>query len=222
MIALRNVYFDYPGGITALSDVSYTIMEGATVVVGPNGSGKTTLLKVAGLLYKPSRGSISVDSVEFWTQPSDVRVRIRRNIVYVHDNPVMVTGSVAENIAYGLILRGVGRSEALEEAYRFLADLKLEWLASRNSKNLSSGEAQLVSLIRALILKPKCLLLDEPTSNLDPDRRRIFVKLIEDYDGVLVVATNDYSLASRIADRIVVMKGGRIVSTDGVELLADM
>jgi energy-coupling factor transporter ATP-binding protein EcfA2 len=222
VIALRNVYFDYPGGITALSDVSYTIMEGATVVVGPNGSGKTTLLKVAGLLYKPSRGSISVDSVEFWTQPSDVRVRIRRNIVYVHDNPVMVTGSVAENIAYGLILRGVGRSEALEEAYRFLADLKLEWLASRNSKNLSSGEAQLVSLIRALILKPKCLLLDEPTSNLDPDRRRIFVKLIEDYDGVLVVATNDYSLASRIADRIVVMKGGRIVSTDGVELLADM
>jgi ABC-type multidrug transport system ATPase subunit len=222
VIALRNVYFDYPGGITALSDVSYTIMEGATVVVGPNGSGKTTLLKVAGLLYKPSRGSISVDGVEFWTQPSDVRVRIRRNIVYVHDNPVMVTGSVAENIAYGLILRGVGRSEALEEAYRFLADLKLEWLASRSSKNLSSGEAQLVSLIRALILKPKCLLLDEPTSNLDPDRRRIFVKLIEDYDGVLVVATNDYSLASRIADRIVVMKGGRIVSTDGVELLADM
>ncbi len=220
MITLRNVYFDYPGGITALSDVNYTIREGATVVVGPNGSGKTTLLKVAGLLYKPSRGSIFVDGVEFWAQPSDVRVRIRRNIVYVHDNPVMVTGSVAENIAYGLILRGIGKSKALEEAYRFLADLKLERLASRNSKNLSSGEAQLVSLIRALILKPRCLLLDEPTSNLDPDRRKVFVKLIEDYEGILVVATNDYGLASKIADRIVVMKDGRIASTDGVELLA--
>jgi ABC-type multidrug transport system ATPase subunit len=220
VITLRNVYFDYPGGITALSDVNYTIREGATVVVGPNGSGKTTLLKVAGLLYKPSRGSIFVDGVEFWAQPSDVRVRIRRNIVYVHDNPVMVTGSVAENIAYGLILRGIGKSKALEEAYRFLADLKLERLASRNSKNLSSGEAQLVSLIRALILKPRCLLLDEPTSNLDPDRRKVFVKLIEDYEGILVVATNDYGLASKIADRIVVMKDGRIASTDGVELLA--
>jgi ABC-type multidrug transport system ATPase subunit len=75
VITLRNVYFDYPGGITALSDVNYTIREGATVVVGPNGSGKTTLLKVAGLLYKPSRGSIFVDGVEFWAQPSDVRVR---------------------------------------------------------------------------------------------------------------------------------------------------
>ena len=220
MIALRNVYFDYPGGITALSNVNYTIREGVTVVVGPNGSGKTTLLKVAGLLYKPSRGSVSVDGVEFWAQPSDVRVRIRRNIVYVHDNPVMVTGSVAENIAYGLILRGMGKSEALEEAYRFLADLRLGWLASRNSKNLSSGEAQLVSLIRALILKPRCLLLDEPTSNLDPDRRRVFVKLIKDYEGILVVATNDYGLASKIADRIVVMRDGRIASTDGVELLA--
>jgi len=223
MIELRGVSFRYPTGVLALNEVSLRIDSNVTVVLGPNASGKTTLLKVLGLIYRPFKGDVVVDGVNFWgLRDEDVRLRIRREVIYVHEKPLLMRGSVADNLMYGLLIREVPKDKAFANVVEFLKRLGLNHILHKKPRELSAGEAQLVSIVRAAVLNPKYLLLDEPTANLDSSKRRLVLNLIREFTSggsKVVIATHDSLLAEKLADSVVLMEGGKAVEVGGREVL---
>ncbi len=199
----RDVWFYYRRGRWVLRGVSVRLEKGSKLVIlGPNGSGKTTLLRILGLLEKPQRGIVVVDGVECG---GGCPASIRRRVVYVHPEPVMLRGSVLYNLAIGLLLRGYDEEDAFEEARSLLRELGLESLEDEQASKLSMGQRMLIHILRAILLKPDYLLLDEPTVYLDRAKRRLLVglveRLVEDGSGV-AVATHDEWLVETLKGEV--------------------
>lgn len=212
-IDLEDVWHRYAGSRGwALRGVSLSLEPGRfTVLAGPNGAGKTTLLKIASAIFKPSRGLVSVDGRDVWGLSGEERLRVRRRIVYVHDKPVMLRGSVAHNVAYGLMLRGLGRDQALGRAADFLESLGMGGLAGLDAKRLSAGQAQMVAIARALVVEPEALLLDEPFSNIDRSRRASLISIFEDYissGGTLAIASHHDDALKMLPGCVAVLREG--------------
>jgi tungstate transport system ATP-binding protein len=187
-----------------------SIQRGETLgVIGPNGAGKSTLLLALAHLIKPTRGEISFDgkSLSEWND-----LEYRRRISFVFQVPLLMDMTVGQNVALGLKFRGVSKQETLERVGRWIKALGVESLAQRRASQLSGGEAQRVSLARALVLNPELLLLDEPFAALDPPTRQ---KLIEDLSGLLaedqrtaVFVTHNLNEAAKLSHRIAVIING--------------
>ncbi len=179
-------------------------------VLGPNGAGKTTLLQVAGLLLRPARGEVLLDGVPAGRDA----LALRRRIAVAMQDALLVEGSVLDNVALGLKLRGVAKREREERAGRWLRRFGIEGVASRPAGKLSGGEAQRASLARAFAVEPELLLLDEPFGGLDQPTRSA---LLDDLDSVLretgvatIFVTHDRDEALRLADRVAVVLDGRL------------
>ena len=213
-IRLKNIWFRYSGmDKWVLENISYEFKEkNIYVVIGPNGSGKTTLFKIASLIYKPLKGSVFTWDRDFWRLKDKEALIFRRKIVYVHEKPVLLHGSVLYNIAYGLIIRGYGKEDAFKKARDYMNELGLTYLLDKNVNELSAGEAQLVSLARALILEPRMIFLDEPLAHIDIEKRKIVLDLIhrlKERAGI-AIATHDIYLAYMLADEIISIENGKI------------
>ncbi|MFH0801565.1 MAG: ATP-binding cassette domain-containing protein [bacterium] len=204
------------GGVDLLLD-----RPGVFVLAGPNGSGKTTLLRILSLLERPDEGQLLMDGlpVNFRSGHSTI-LRLRRRVMMVHAPAVMLRGSVLENIEYGLAVRGVTRKKRLKKAIEVIERLRLKGFERRDAAALSAGETQRVALARALAVSPEVLLLDEPTSNLDP----LSVCLIEETirtmasGGTCVfLATHHLQMAESLAERVWEMKEGSIVRIETFE-----
>ncbi|MGC8875295.1 MAG: phosphate ABC transporter ATP-binding protein [Chloroflexia bacterium] len=182
-------------------------------LVGPSGAGKSTLLRLLNFLEPATTGRIL-----YRGRPLDGRVppETLRRITTVFQRPLLLTGSVAYNVAFGLRLRGLRNTQPTVEA--MLRRVGLLHLARAPVHTLSGGEAQLVALARALVLEPDVLLLDEPTANLDP----YHVGLIEEIvcrenrqRGTTVVwVTHHVFQARRVAHRVGLLLGGQLVEVN--------
>ncbi len=169
----------------------------ATVLTGPNGSGKTTLLRIIGGLEPAEIACAEFDGkmVSFSPYPE----KLRKAIVYVHQHPVLFATSVAANIAYGLRMRGVNGAALNEQVEEAMQWAGVTHLRGHKPKTLSGGEKQRVALARARVLKPKLLLLDEPTANLDGAAREQVAELIPallNEGASILMATHDPALTS--------------------------
>ncbi len=179
-------------------------------VLGPSGSGKSTLLRLLNFLEQPSGGTLIFDG-----QMVDDRLSLeqRRRVTTVFQRPALLRRSVADNIGYGLKLRG----EKLppDELAAWLDRLGLAHLARQRADKLSAGEAQRVALARALVLRPDVLLLDEPSANLDPYNIGLIERLVAEAHaetGMTVVwVTHDIFQARRVAGRVAFLLGGRLI-----------
>jgi tungstate transport system ATP-binding protein len=188
------------------------IQRGETLaVVGPNGAGKSTLLLALASLLKPVKGEIRFDgrSVREWDE-----LDYRRQISFVFQSPLLLDLTVEENVALGLKFRGVSKAESRQRAGMWIKAMGVESLAKRRASQLSGGEAQRVSLARALVLDPELLLLDEPFAALDPPTR---AKLLEDLSALLaadhrtaVFVTHNLNEAAKLSHRIAVMVNGMV------------
>ena len=180
-------------------------------VVGPNGAGKSTLLLVLARLLKPNSGQMLFNGTPAQNESDTV---YRRRIALVMQDPLLFDQSVYENVASGLKFRGVPKSEIQEKVPLWLKRLGVADLAERRAKKLSGGEAQRVSLARALILEPELLLLDESFSALDPPTRK---NLLDDLGNLLretatttVFVTHDLAEAKKLATRMAVIIAGTL------------
>lgn len=191
-------------------------------VLGPSGSGKSTLLALLGLLEQPDAGTVRLAGQKVTTRDRQARLEMAA----VFQRPYLFKGSVSANVAYGLASHGVARSERGPRVAAALARVGLEGYEDRSALSLSGGEAQRVSLARALVLEPRVLLLDEPLASLDPllkqQLTRDFASILRDAGVTVVYVTHDQDEAIVVCDRVVVMKDGRIASEGTVSQVMDL
>jgi tungstate transport system ATP-binding protein len=143
----------------------------------------------------------------------ELPIAVRRRITLVFQRPLLLAGTVRANVEYGLKLRGISQRHARADA--MLERLGLNGLAARTARTLSGGETQLVALARALAVEPEVLLLDEPTSNLDPARVGLVESVIKDVHcqngTTIVMATHNLFQAQRVAGRVLLLLDGRLI-----------
>jgi ABC-type Fe3+/spermidine/putrescine transport system ATPase subunit len=209
-VALRRICKRYPG-VTALDNVELTVEPGEFfTLLGPSGCGKTTLLRTIAGFNRQDSGEILFDDARMDAVPAH-----RRDIGMVYqDYAIFPHKSVAENVAFGLTVRGVPRAEAAQRVARALELVQLGAQAARMPHELSGGQQQRVALARAMVINPKILLMDEPLSNLDAKLRVELRDEIRDLQRSLgittIYVTHDQEEALVISDRICVMQGGRV------------
>jgi len=198
-----------------------TSVSGGTynVVMGPTGSGKSTLIKVIAGAYRPTSGSVIINGEDVTGKPPELR-----GIAYVPQGYALFDHmTVYENIEYGLKVRGVPRGIRASEVRRIAEDLGILNLLNRRVNGLSGGESQKVALARALVIKPKVLLLDEPMSMMDVSTRESLIPLLRSiptkYNTVVVHVTHDRNEAYALADKILVLNNGQLVEENEPEVI---
>lgn len=196
----------------SLGPIDLSIRDGEFfALLGPSGCGKTTLLKMVAGLLEPSSGHLLLGGQRLTNIPAEKRgfgMVFQQALLFPHMN-------VEENIAFGLKMQGVPKSERLSKAREILTAVGLAGFGSRSPSALSGGQQQRVSLARSLVTQPRLLLMDEPFSSLDPeireDMRQLVKMLHRDLKTTILFVTHDRDEASFLADRMGVMKAGRLL-----------
>jgi putative spermidine/putrescine transport system ATP-binding protein len=199
------------GASLAVDAVSLDIAQGEMVVLlGPSGCGKTTTLRMIAGFVAPSAGDILVDGQSIVATP----VHARRMGMVFQSYALFPHMSVAANVAFGLEMRGIAGSARRARVDEMLRLVRLEKFADRRPAQLSGGQQQRVALARALAIEPRLLLLDEPLSNLDASLRQDMareIRLLQKRQNLTaIMVTHDQTEAMSMADRLVVMRDGRV------------
>lgn len=222
MIQLQHIQRDYVMGdqtLHALQDVSLEISKGEYIsIMGASGSGKSTLLNVIGLLDRPTSGQYFIDNKEVTSLNDTELAHIRSTYIgfvfqFFHLVPRL---TAAENVSLPLMLAGVPPSERKQRVDEVLNTLELSSRAHHKPKELSGGQRQRVAIARATIMRPRMILADEPTGNLDHRSGKEVMTLLESLQqqGIsLVVVTHDPEIGQR-ATRHITMLDGRIIKDD--------
>ncbi len=219
MIQLQGIEREFRVGdefVHALDDVTLDLPSGDYIsVMGPSGSGKSTLLNVLGLLDRPDAGTYRLEETETVGLPEERRAELRRNYIgFVFQAFHLVPRlSAADNIGLPMLLAGVGPHERQQRVGEVLTSLDLAERSQHRPNQLSGGQRQRVAIGRAIVMRPRLLLADEPTGNLDQQSGGDVVALLEKLNGdgiTLVVVTHDPAVGRR-ARRRINMLDGRIV-----------
>lgn len=229
MIQVENlvkVFGAAPNEVRALDDVNLTVERGEILaVVGQSGAGKSTLVRCLTLLEQPSSGKIIVGGRVVTDLPAGELRQARRAIgqVFQHAN-LLDNRTAKKNVEYPLEVAGWNKADRAKRAEELLQLVGLGDRQNSFPSQLSGGQAQRVGIARALAASPDVLLCDEPTSALDPsttdDLLELLVKLRDELQVTILIITHDLGVVRRIADRVAVLEGGRIVDSGSVEEVA--
>ena len=210
-IELAGIYKQYPDGTVAVDGINLVIEDGTyCCLLGPSGCGKTTMLRMIAGHEAPTGGEIVIGGENVVGLPP----RERGTAMMFQSYALFPHLSVRDNVAFSLRARGIGKEERYREADRVIEQVQLTSLANRLPAQLSGGQQQRVALARAIVMRPRVLLLDEPLSALDPFlrlRMRSELKKLQRQLGISFIhVTHSQDEALALADRIIVMNGGRI------------
>jgi cobalt/nickel transport system ATP-binding protein len=221
LIKVKNLSFTYPDGQSALKDINLTIYKGESLaVIGPNGAGKSTLiLHFNGILQ--SNGSISLlgkavnDGNLKW-------VRRKVGIVFQIPDDQLFSPTVFDDVAFGPINMGYGKDKVDQVVTKALGAVGMAGFEQRSSHHLSVGEKKRIAIATVLSMSPEILVIDEPTSNLDPRSKWALIRVLNKLPITKVIISHDLDMVRSLCRRAVVMDNGSIVA-DGAtdEILAD-
>ena len=222
MIRIEGVTKRFPGGQEALRDLSLTVEKGEMVfVTGHSGAGKSTLLRLIALIERPTRGQVIVDGENTRRVSRRKIPRYRRQIGMVfQDHKLLYDRTVFDNVALPLVIAGVSRRDAGRRVRAALDQVGLLDKEKRGPETLSTGEQQRVGIARAIVSRPKLLIADEPTGNLDPDLSIEVMRIFRRFNEVgvtLFIASHDIALIDQLGCRRIALENGALAPEDDDE-----
>lgn len=222
MIEAVGISFVYPDGTKALDGIGFRVDRGECVgIVGPSGAGKSTLANILVGFVFPRTGKISVDGIEINKKNMEA---IRKKVGLIFQNPddQLFMPTLYDDVAFGPLQRGMNGGELDTKVRKAISDRGLDGLENKFPGHLSGGQKRLAALAGVLVMTPEVLVLDEPSSNLDPKSRRNLINQLNKLDNTRLVVGHDLEMVIDICDRVFVLNAGKIVA-DGApsEVLAD-
>lgn len=213
-IDVADLRFTYPDGTAALGGISFHAEHGESIaIVGANGAGKSTLLMHLVGLFAPDSGTIDIGDVPV-TRATLPQIRRGVGMVFQDPDDQLFMPSVFEDVAFGPTNLGLPEDAVRLRVEESLARVGAAHLAGRPPYRLSGGEKRAVSIATVLATDPSVLVMDEPSSNLDPRARRRLIGLLRSFEHTKIIATHDLDLAMDVCARTIVMRDGE-VAADG-------
>ena len=217
IIRVRNLDYIYPDGTRALKGMDLDIFKGESVgLIGPNGAGKSTLLLHLNGILKGRPGSVEVLGMKV-EEKNLIKIRQKVAIVFQQPEDQLFMPTVFDDVAFGPINAGYSEEKVREKVKKALKGVRMEDYEKRCSHHLSFGEKKRISLATVLSMEPEILILDEPTSNLDPRARRHLIKLLKNLNLTKIVAGHDLELILDICQRVILLDEGKIVANGGAK-----
>lgn len=212
MIEVNQLSYDYVDGTRALDACCFSVREGESVgLIGGNGAGKSTLLMHLNGLWAPQQGRVHVCGYDA-TRKNLSAIRARVGMVFQDSDAQLFMPSIEEDVAFGLRNAGVAEAEVMRRSQWALAVVGMATSCKKSSMHLSGGEKRAAALATALVLEPSLILLDEPSSNLDPYARRLFIEHVRALSITKIITSHDLGLIERLCTRCLVMCQGRIIA----------
>ena len=217
MIEFRNVSFSY-GDANVVENLSFTIKKGETVgLIGANGAGKSTIMKLMlGLL--PAQGEILVDGMPV-TKQNLPPIRQKIGFVLQDSDNQMFMPTVYEDMIFGPRNYGLSREEADARVDRVLRELGLENLKHRHNHKISGGEKRMAAIATILAMEPEMIVMDEPSTALDPVNRRRVISTINSRKETKLIASHDLDMILDTCQRVILLNHGRIVADGEAETI---
>ena len=218
MIECKNVYNRYKSGTNALYDVNMSIEQGEFVyIIGPTGSGKSTLIKMFNAEEVPTKGEVKMIGINVGKLRRRQIPLFRRNIgVVFQDYKLLPAKTVSENVAYALEVIGMRKRQIQMRVKEVLSVVGLEDKGNSFPNQLSGGQQQRVAIARAIANRPKVLVADEPTGNLDPAKSDEIMELLKRinkiYGSTILMVTHDLTIVNKYRNRTIVLEHGHVVA----------
>lgn len=212
ILELEKVTYKYPDGYEAIKDISFKVKEGEKIgLIGANGAGKSTILQLISGLYFCNKGRIVVDNVEV-NKRSLKEVRKNLGFVFQDSDNQLFMNTVYDDIAFGLRSNKVSEEDVSISVIEILNQLSMEKLKDKEIYKLSGGQKKIVSIAGVLVMKPKIILMDEPTASLDPKSRRNIINIINNIQKTFVIATHDLDMILDCCEKVVILLDGKIIA----------
>jgi cobalt/nickel transport system ATP-binding protein len=221
IIEIKELNYSYPDGTVALRNINLDLFEGETLgIIGPNGAGKSTfLLHLNGLLR--GKGQVKVTDLEV-NDKNLKKIRSKVGMVFQDPDSQLFMPTVFEDVAFGPMNMGLSKDEVENAVTEALTKVDMLKSIKRLSHHLSFGEKKRISIATVLSMSPEILVLDEPSSNLDPKHRRDLINLLKELNVIQIVATHDMDMVMDICTRTVLIDKGTIVADGKVmDILSD-
>jgi cobalt/nickel transport system ATP-binding protein len=222
IIEVTDLRYTYPDGTSALRGLSFRIVHGeAVAIVGANGAGKSTLLLHLNGCLTPAAGTVRIGDFSL-TRKTLPHVRRTVGMVFQDPDDQLFMPLVYDDVAFGPLNLGLSPEEVEARVTSALATVGAAHLRDRPSYRLSAGEKRAVAIASVLAMSPSILVMDEPTSSLDPRARRQLIQLLAGFDHTKIIATHDLDMVLDLCSRTIVLKDGGVVA-DGPtgEILED-
>ena len=216
-LRVTDLAFAYPDGHQALFGVNLIIERGERVaLLGPNGAGKTTFVMHLNGIHGAQHGSVEIDGVQIDVKDKDALRAIRGKVGLVFQDPddQLFMPTVFEDVAFGPRNLQLSESEVKEKVEAALREVGMLEFADRPPHHLSFGQRRRVAVATVLAMNPSILVLDEPSSNLDPASRRELAQILQGLEITLVMVTHDLPFANELCERSVILAEGAIVADD--------
>jgi len=226
LIRIENVSKRYPGGHDALKGLSLQVDKGEMVfVTGHSGAGKSTLLRLIALIDRPTKGQVIVDGQNTSRVSRRKIPGYRRQIGMVfQDHKLLYDRPVFDNVALPLVIAGIGHRDAARKVRAALDQVSLLDKEKQFPETLSSGEQQRVGIARAIVSRPKLLIADEPTGNLDPDLSLEVMRIFRRFNEVgvtLLIASHDIALIDQLGCRRIALANGALQVEEEEDVVAE-
>lgn len=220
LVEVRDLWYAYPDGTEALKGVSFQVRHGGAVaLVGANGAGKSTLLLHLNGYLMPTRGEVRIGETPL-TRATAAAVRRTVGVVFQDPDDQLFMPTVFEDVAFGPLNAGLPPDEVERRVTAALERVGMAHLRNRPPYKLSAGEKRAVAIATVLATAPDILVMDEPSSHLDPRGRRRLIELLQSFEHTRIIATHDLELVVEVCVRVIILNGGRVVAEGPtVELL---
>ena len=215
LISLKTLSFDFAPGQAVLKDINLALSAtDRLALIGKNGSGKSTLLRLIMGFLEPTHGAIEVFGKERRKKADFQEVRGQVSILFQNSDDHLFCPSVEEELAFGPLNLKVEQEEVRKRINDALSAVKLQGFENRVPFELSGGEKRMVALASLLTMRPKVLLLDEPTAGLDHDARRIMLDILSKSDSAMIVVSHDDEVLDTLCNRRVYLKNGSLCDSE--------